>query len=238
MAFVYRLTLRQLSGRWRLLITLVLAALPVVMGVMWRLIEDDRFPDQDFQGAALNGMLLAAIIPLVTLAIASAAFSNEVEDRTLANLTLSPIPRWKIVVPKLLGALTISGAFLVVSAFTTAYIAFSGDMEATLSITAGAAIGVALYSSVFVWAGLMTTRAIGFGLLYVFLWEGLFAGLVTGVRFLSIRHYSVTVMHRMDDRLFTSGEHLSTGVVIGATVAVFVIFLLLSIRRLRRMDVP
>lgn len=238
MGSVYKLTLRQLSGRWRLLITLVLTALPVIMGVTWRLIEGDRFPDQDFQSVALNGMLLQAIIPLVTLAIASAAFSNEVEDRTLANLTLSPIPRWKIVVPKLLGALTVSSIFLLVSAFATSFIAFSGDMDATLSITVGAAIGVALYTSVFIWAGLMTTRAIGYGLLYVFLWEGLLSGLVSGVRFLSIRHYSVTVVHRLDERLFTQGDHLSTGVVIGATVAVFVIFLLLSIRRLRRMDVP
>ncbi|MBT3996566.1 MAG: ABC transporter permease subunit [Chloroflexi bacterium] len=238
MGSVYKLTFRQLSGRWRLIITLLLTALPVVMGVTWRLIEGDRFPDADFQDIALNGMLSGAIIPLVALAIASAAFSNEIEDRTLANLTLSPIPRWKIVLPKLLGAMTVSGAFLVTSAFITSFIAFSGDMEAVMAITAGAAVAVALYSSLFLWAGLMTTRAIGYGLLYVFLWEGMFAGLVSGVRFLSIRHYSLTVMHRLDERIFTGGEHLSNGVVIGASVGVFVIFLALSIRRLRRMDVP
>jgi len=208
------------------------------MGVTWRLIEGDDFPDDEFQGVALNGMLAGAIIPLITLAISSAAFSNEVEDRTLANLTLSPIPRWQIVVPKLLGSLTISGIFLTVSAFATSYIAFSGDMTATIAVTVGAIVAVALYSSVFLWAGLMTTRAIGFGLLYVFLWEGLFSGLVTGVRFLSIRHYATTLMHRMDDRLFADGDHLSAGVAISAAVAVFVIFLLLSVRRLRRMDVP
>lgn len=238
MGSVYKLTFRQLSGRWRLLITLVLTSLPVIMGVTWRLIEGDRFPDNDFQDVALNGMLAGVIIPLVTLAIASAAFSNEIEDRTLANLTLSPISRWKIVVPKLLGALTISGAFLVTSAFVTSYIAFSGDLDAVMAITVGAAVSVALYSSMFVWTGLMTTRAIGYGLLYIFLWEGLFSGLVTGVRFLSLRHYSLTTMHRLDDRLFSDSEFLSTGVVIGAAVAVFVIFLGLSIRRLHRMDVP
>jgi hypothetical protein len=41
-----------------------------------------------------------------------AAFGNELEDRTLANLTLSPIPRWKIVVPKLLGVITIAAPFI------------------------------------------------------------------------------------------------------------------------------
>jgi ABC-2 type transport system permease protein len=238
MSSVYRLTLRQLSGRWRLLITLLLAALPVVMGVMWRLIEGDSFPDLEYQEVALNAMLAGAIIPLITLAIATAAFSNEVEDRTLANLTLSPIPRWQIVVPKLLGSLTIGGIFLTVSALATSYIVFSGDMTATIAITAGAVVAIVLYTTVFLWAGLLTTRAIAFGLLYVFLWEGLFSQNVTVVRFLSIRHYAITLMHRMDDRLFADGEHLSTGVVIGAAASVFVIFLLLAIRRLRTMDVP
>ena len=238
MMFVYKLTLRQLSGRWRLLITLLLSALPVTMGVIWRLIEGDARPDHEFEDFALNGMLAASIIPLVSLAIASAAFSNEIEDRTLANLTLSPIPRWKIVVPKLLGALTVGGFFMVISAFVTSYIAYSGDMTTSLAVAAGAAVEVALYSSVFVLVGLMTNKAIGFGLLYVFLWEGLLAGFVSGVRFLSIRHYSVTIVNGLDDRVFTEGEHLSFAVALVASAAVFVIFLALSIQRLQRMDVP
>ena len=237
MGSVYRLTLRQLSGRWRMLITIVLASLPVVMAVI-RTLTDDSAADHQFEGIVINAMLTGSILPLVVLAIASAAFANEIEDRTLANLTLSPIPRWKIVVPKLLGAMTVAGPFITLSAFVTAYIAFDGDLTAALAVTVGAVVGVALYSSVFIWAGLMTTRAIGFGLLYVFLWEGIFSGFVSGVRFLSIRHYSVALMHGLDERRFAESTNLSFGVAIGASVAVFAIFLLLSIRRLRSMDVP
>jgi ABC-2 type transport system permease protein len=206
--------------------------------------DGDSPPDQEFEDVAefedivINGMLIGSILPLVVLAIASAAFANEIEDRTLANLTLSPIPRWKIVVPKLLGAMTVAGPFIAISTFVTAYIAFDGDMTAIVAITAGAIIAVALYSSVFIWAGLMTTRAIGFGLLYVFLWEGLFSGFVSGVRFLSMRHYSIALMHGFDERRFAESDNLSFGVAIGASIAVFAIFLLLSVRRLRRMDVP
>jgi ABC-2 type transport system permease protein len=107
-----------------------------------------------------------------------------------------------------------------------------------LAVSVGAFVAVALYSSIFIWAGLMTTRAIGFGLLYVFLWEGLFSSFVGGVRFLSIRHYSIALMHGIDERRFGVGDNLSFAVAIGASVAVFALFLLLSIRRLRRMDVP
>ena len=234
---VYRLTLRQLSGRWRLLITIVLVSLPVLMGVIATVVDDPP-STEEFEGIVLDGMLAGSILPLVVLAIASAAFANEVEDRTLANLTLSPIPRWQIVVPKLLGAMTVSVPFIVTSAFVTSYLYFDGDMTAVLAVTAGVFAGVALYSSVFIWAGLMTTRAIGFGLLYVFLWEGLFSNFVAGVRFLSIRHYSIALMNGLDERRFAASDNLSFGVAIGASVAVFAIFLLLSVRRLRRMDVP
>lgn len=237
MGSVYRLTLRQLSGRWRLLITIVLASLPVVMGLIATMVDDPP-SNEDFEGIVINGMLAGSILPLVVLAIASAAFANEIEDRTLANLTLSPIPRWQIVVPKLLGAMTVAVPFIVGSAFITSQLYFDGDMTAVIAVTVGAFVGVALYSSVFIWAGLMTTRAIGFGLLYVFLWEGIFSSFVSGVRFLSIRHYSIALMHGLDERRFAGSDNLSFGVAIGASVVVFVLFLLLSVRRLSRMDVP
>jgi hypothetical protein len=45
-------------------------------------------------------------------------------------------------------------------------------------------------------------------------------------------------MHGLDERRFAAADHLSFGVVIVTSVLVFGGFLWLSIRRLRRMDVP
>lgn len=234
---VYTLTLRQLSGRWRLVIMSVLASLPVLMAVI--LVRSVRAPSvEEFELVVLNAMLAGSVSPLVVLAVASVAFANEIEDRTLANLTLSPIPRWQIVVPKLLAAVTVSGPFIAVSAFFTSYVGFNGDMTATVAVTLSAFVGVALYSSAFVWLGLVTTRAIGFGLLYVVLWEGYFSGFVSGVRFLSIRYHSIALMRGFDARRFVATDDVSFGFAIGASVVLFVGFLLLSVRRLRRMDVP
>ncbi len=236
MWFVYRLTLRQLSGRWRLLITLLLTALPVVMAVV-RSLVDDFPPDSEFQSGVV-GLLVAVILPLVVLAIASAAFTNEIEDRTLANLTLTPIPRWQIVVPKLLGALSVATPMIAVSALIAGNVIFGGDIRAIAAFVVAATVAVTLYSTVFTWAGLMTTRAIGFGLLYVFLWEVLLTGIVPGVRFLSINHYALSIMRGIDDRRFPGEEMLSFPVAVGASLGVVAIFLLLAVRRLRRMDVP
>jgi ABC-2 type transport system permease protein len=89
-----------------------------------------------------------------------------------------------------------------------------------------------------VWLGLVTTQAIGIGLLYIVLWEGFFSGFVAGVRLLSIRHYAIALMHGLDERRFAWGTHLSLTAAIIVTVAMFGVFLWLSVRRLRRMDVP
>lgn len=237
MGSVYRLTLRQLAGRWRLLTLTVLAALPILMALL--VLRSSRAPSiAEFESIVLSGMLAGAIGPLVVLAIAAVAFANEIEDKTLANLTLAPIARWNIVVPKLLASITIAAPFIGVSAFVTSYLAFLGDLTAALAATLSAVIGVMLYASAFVWLGLVTTQAIGVGLLYIVIWEGFFAGFVEGVRLLSIRHYAIALMHGFDERRFASGANLSFGVALAASVLVFGGFLLLSIRRLRRMDVP
>jgi len=118
MGSVYRLTLRQLSGKWRLSIMTVLSAMPVVIAIL--MLSSEQAPSvREFEQVVLSGMLAGSIAPMVVLAIAAAAFGNEVEDRTIANLTLSPIPRWHIAVPKLLAVITIAAPFVVVSAFFT-----------------------------------------------------------------------------------------------------------------------
>lgn len=234
---IYVLTLRQLSGRVRLAIMAVLATMPVFMAVI--AVQSDGAPSvAEFERVVLSAMLAGSIAPLVVLAAASAAFANEIEDRTLANLTLAPISRWQIALPKLLAAITVSGPFIAASAGTTSHIAFDGDWTATATVTVAALVGVFLYSSAFVWLGLVSTRAIAIGLVYIVLWEGYFAGFVSGVRFLSIRYQAIGLMHGLDARRFAEADPLSFGFAMAAAAVVFAGFLLLSVRRLRHMDVP
>lgn len=237
MGSVYLLTVRQLSGRLRLLIMAVLAALPVLISTM--AIRDQRSMSiQEFEQAVLSAMLSGSIIPLVVLAIAAAAFANELEDRTLANLTLTPIPRWQIVLPKLLASITVAAPFIAASAFLTSYTAFLADLSAALAVTASALLAVVLYASAFVWLGLVTTQAIGVGLLYIVLWEGFFSGFVSGVRLLSIRHYANMFMNGLDARRFAWQPNLGIGWTVAIAIIVIAGFTFLTIRRLRRIDIP
>ncbi|MEO5510133.1 MAG: ABC transporter permease [Longimicrobiales bacterium] len=237
MLSVYVLTLRQLAGFRRLFMMTVLAAMPVL--IAWSMVSQKHGPSVTrFETTVLSAMLAGSIAPLVVLAIAGAAFSNEIEDRTLANLFLTPIPRWKIVLPKLLATLTIAAPFMVASALATAYVAFVGDGRALFAVTVSVLVGVALYSSFFVWLGLVSPQAIGIGLLYVILWEGFLTAYISGVRLLSIRHYSIALMHGIDPRRFASLDDMGFTTAIAVSVVVFVGFLLLTVRHLRHMDVP
>ena len=241
MGAVYRLTLRQLSGKWRLVIMGVLSMLPVIITFVM-LGQDDVVSVSEFEMGILSTMLAGSITPLIVLATAAAAFANEVEDQTLANLTLAPIPRWQIVVPKLLATITVAAPFVIVSAFLTSQIAFLADNTATFAITVSSLVSVALYAAAFVWLGLVSTQAVGLGLLYIVLWEGFFSGFVAGVRLLSIRHYATALMNAIDPRRFATEfagtDAIRFSIVIAMCIAVFAGFTLLSIRRLRRMDVP
>lgn len=237
MRSVYLLTLRQLSGKWRLLIMAVLAALPVIMAVI-TLGDDDAPSVGEFDMVVLGSMLAGSIIPLVVLATGAAAFSNEIEDRTIANLTLSPIPRWQIVLPKLLATISMAAPFIAVSAFLTSHVAYLADIKATVAVVVASLVGLALYASAFTWLGLVSTQAIGVGLLYIVLWEGLFSGFVSGVRLLSIRYFSIGFMHGLDPRRFATMNHLGFVPVSIVALVVFTMFLMLAIRRLRQMDIP
>lgn len=234
---VYSLTLRQLSGKWRIVIMLILAVMPLVLTVNL-LRDNDAISVLEFENLMISSMLAGAFGPLIMLATAAAAFGNEVDDRTLANLTISPVPRWKIALPKLLGTITVSGPFIVVSALLTAHMAFGGDLRATIAVGAGALALVVMYASMFTWLGLVSTQAIGLGLLYIVLWEGFFSGFIAGVRLLSIRFYAIAVMQAIDPRRFAEGEVVSTSVGLAMTAIVIIGFMALTIRKLRTMDVP
>src|SRR5215510_7852381 len=237
MSTVYWLTLRQLTSRWRLAIMTVLATLPVIIALV--MVAKREAPSvREFETVVLGAMLAGSIAPLVVLAIAAPAFANELEDRTLANLTLVPLPRWQIVVPKLLAVLTMSAPFVVASALATSWVAYLGDVHAVVAVSVGALAGVALYASAFVLLGLVSTQAIGIGLLYVVVWEGFFAGFVAGARLLSIRYTSVALMHALDERRFAWASQPRASVVILITLFVVGGFVSLAVRRLRRMDVP
>ena len=236
------LSLRQMAGTWRLIIILVLVALPVGLSVLLHALMgvDDEFVEA-FPQLIFDGMLIGVIMPIVIMTLATAAFGNEVEDRTLNVLVLKPVPRYAIVMPKLLASMIVGGSLLVVAAVAIVVIAL-GEGGATAAIAAAVAVatGVVTYAALFTWMGLISAKALGFALVYVFLWEQFLTRFISGIKYFSVREYSLSILNQLDGTTFGVFEHRVIEIeaaVTGAAI-VTVLFIALTIRRLQHMDVP
>ena len=239
---MFLLSLRQLTGRWRLLLILLLAALPVALAVLISTLAngEDAY-ETNFINTLLDGMLVGGILPIVMMVLATAAFGNELEDRTLSYLVLKPVPRPLIVLPKLLASIVVSGPLLVASGFATALLGLGGGGQAGVAVGAALLAGVIAYGAIFTWAGLMSTRALAFGLIYVFLWESLISRYLVGIRYLSVRAYTMSILHGIDEKSFDAvlgNRVIEFPTAIVGAAAVTVVFFWLTVRRLSSMDVP
>ncbi len=229
------LALRQAVTRRKLALLIVLALLPVgFAGILASVYADDGGA---LIGPVLGGLVISVTLPLTVMVLATGAFGNEVEDRTLSLLTTKPVPRWTIVLAKLVATIVVAAPLMAVVAAVITTMDGDGTGSAPVAAAVAVVVGVVAYASVFTWAGLITTRALGFGLIYVLLWEALITSFLSGARYLSIRSYIFGTAHGLNDTAF--GEELTIelpAALVGAALAT-VIFYLLTVRRLSRMDI-
>ena len=241
---IFQLSMRQLTGKWRLAIIILVAATPVAVVLAFRAAggADDRSASdlQDAVRVFLDGMIVAAVLPIVTMTFATASFGNEVEDGTLSYLVLNPVSRWSIALGKILAPVAIAAPVLIVSGIAVSVIGLDGDIRTAAAVGVGLLAGIVGYSVIFAWLGLTTNHPLGFALVYVFLWEGLLSSFLGGIRYLSVRAYTLTLMEGIDDTgLDALGElTIELPAAIAGVVVVSAAFFWLAVRRLRRMDVP
>lgn len=241
MGEVYRLSLRQLTGLVRLGLILLLGALPVALaGVLVWASGEEGIERDGFVNVLLNALLVAGVLPVATMTLATASFGNEFEDGTLGNLALMPLARWRIVLAKLLAVATISGPVIIISGVATYIVGFGLEARSVLALIVGLLLGVAAYSAVFTWMGLMTGRALAVALLYVIIWEGIIGSLIRGVGYLSVRGHTLAVMHGLDSTSFEplDGQVIGLSAALAGALLVTVAFYALAVWRLTRMDIP
>jgi ABC-2 type transport system permease protein len=184
-------TLRALLGRRRILLMVLLAILPVLVGLLIRL-GGGRSDAPEI----LDTLVIRTVLPLIALVIGTAAIGSEIEDGTAVFLFAKPIARWRIALAKLGVAAGLTAALAVPPIVATGLLVggFGGDSLATAFGFALAAIaGGTAYAVAFAALGVITTRALVVGLGYTLLWEGVLAGLLDGTRFLSIRQGTLGV---------------------------------------------
>ena len=129
---IFMLTLRQLAGQKRTLLMLLFAALPIAIAVIYRLAADETDRVDFVANGLLSGLVVAIVLPLTALIFGTAALGAEIEDGTAVYLLAKPIPRWRIVLPKVLAAWLATAVLVFVAAAVSGGIAIAGEPGGSL----------------------------------------------------------------------------------------------------------
>lgn len=221
-------TLRALLGRRRTLLMLLLAGMPVLVGLLVRA----NNADIDALGATLDGFVVRIVLPLIALVFGTAALGSELDDGTAVHILTKPISRWAIVVVKILVAGTLTAAMVVPSTILGGLL-MGGPGSATTGVTFAFAIATLIgsyaYVAIFLVLSVATSRGLIIGLAYALIWEGLLGGLLPGTQVLSVREYLGGIAGAIDSRAVADSAVGAAGFLFVA-VAVAVAFVAGSLR--------
>lgn len=239
---IARVTARQILGRRRTILLALLAAIPVLLALLFRLAgPTSPRAIEAFTQSVFVAMIVTLLLPLVALVFGTAAFGTEIEDGTVVYLLAKPVRRRTVVLAKWLVAAVASLGLTVAATLLAGLIGLAGTpdgLETTIGYAVAVAAGAVIYAAVFVALSLVTGRALIAGLLYVLVWEGALADLFSGIRFLSIRQYILGIADAagVGGRITSDTLELGTAVIL-ATIVVAGAFVV-AVRRLSAFEIP
>lgn len=190
------LTLRVLLGRRR---GLLFVALPGLLLLLAGLLRWAGGVDHGVTTGFLGSFAIGTVLPLLALVAGTGVVGPEIDDGSIVYLLAKPVPRWRIVVSKLVvavGCVTAFGALPI----TVAGLIMSGTER---GIADGFGVGAVLagigYCAVFLLLAVVSRNAVVLGLVYALLWESLVGGFVPGAQTLSIQQWALSVTRSMID---------------------------------------
>ncbi len=194
---IARVTLRQLGRQRRMALLILLALVPVLVSLLYRFAADQSDPGDsaEFASDILATFVVNLVLPLTALLIGTSALGQDIEEGTIAYLIAKPLARWKVIVAKVLAGWLLTTGVLLISVLGTGALVLVGEEGASLIPAFAVAVmaGGLAYVVIFVTLSLRFSRALVIGLAYVFVWEAIISQFISGVRFLSIRAYTVGI---------------------------------------------
>jgi ABC-2 type transport system permease protein len=224
-AAIASVTVRALLGRRRSLLMVLLAATPVLLGLL--IVINNEALSPETLGATIDGFVNRVVLPLIALVFGTSALGSELEDGTAIPLLTKPISRWSIVVAKIAVAGTMTAA-LVVSSTVIAGLLMGGGAEGTIGVTFAYAIaniiGSYLYVAIFLVLGVATSRGLIIGLGYTLIWEAVVSSLLRGSQIFSVREYVAGIASALEpaaspDSVIGAGGFLYAAAVLLLAVA-------------------
>jgi ABC-2 type transport system permease protein len=199
---LFKLSLRQHQHGKRWMVMALLMVLPPGLAVVVRS-TTHNVPLISLEFIFSFMLIPQALLPLIALIYASGMIHDEQEEQTITYLLIRPIPKWALYTVKLLATITVT-VFLTVIFTTLTYVAiYAGHSSGTENIAercfyacAIHSLAVMTYCCIFGLMSLITKRILVLGILYIAIFEGLFANLAFGIRLITVIYYARLVAYR------------------------------------------
>ena len=195
-------TLRQLLGQRRSILLLLLAALPIVVAIIFRVAADATDDPRQFAAEGLlGGVIVLVLAPLVALVFGTSALGQELEDGTAIFLLAKPVARWRILVAKVVAAWLCAAGLAVATVVSSGLIVLVGEPQGRLVPAFAVAVAVEslVYVALFVALSARFGRALILGAGYVFIWEAIVAEFAPGAQYLSVRESTLGIADAIAD---------------------------------------
>lgn len=187
---------------------LIVAFLPVLLAVCYRILGRDVAPEQPFSRVLTMNpeQALSLMIPfflqflsvLVALFYATALVADEIDNRTITYLFTRPIGKYSIILGKF--AAYILEVFIILippMVFTFLIIASHSGISRSFADSLGifskqlgvTILALIVYGTIFTFFGARLKRPVLFGLLFAFGWEKMAMAVPGVVRKFSVIHY-------------------------------------------------
>ncbi|KAF5051910.1 hypothetical protein DSECCO2_414160 [anaerobic digester metagenome] len=199
-----------MNRRW-MLVMLLGGLVALVMG--YAATEDGA--NMDFASDLMVILLLAFLLPVLSLIYGASMIRNEMDDRSIVQVITAPLDRRFSYLGYYIGLVMV--LCLLVTVVTLigglAFLAFSPEREggAQLMVTFIALqyLGVLVYSALFLLIGTLMRQPIYLGLIYIFIWEGFIGSVPGSIGNLTIRHQLMVIASELTEFgsvAWTSGD--------------------------------
>jgi ABC-2 type transport system permease protein len=227
-----RRMVRSITTRGRVFAMLAVGGIGVAIGVF---LDRADGVGAEARVAYLSAFGLTVFVPLVVLVVATATLGNLVEEKTLVYFWLRPVGRWQIALAGFVASMLVLLPLVLVPMGVLG--AIVGDSNDLTGLLVASAVGVLGYGSIFTMLGLITQRALVWGLVYVLVWEGFVAGLSRTAGWLALRTHTTSILARISETPDLIDRPTEQSTVFIITAGIVAVAFMLTTLRLARMNV-
>jgi len=192
---LFRMTVAHLVRGRRLLVLMLLFALPIVFAGLAQY-ASMNYQAEKIEFLLIFGMIPQTLLPLTALIFASGMIQDEIEEQTLTYLLIRPLPRAAIYAVKLAATIVVTTVLTTVFTMLT-YLVIDwyepdlwGEVFPWVPLQTSLAMFLALaaYASVFGLMGVFTRRTLVAGIAYIIVFEGVIANVDFVIRKMTVMY--------------------------------------------------